>query len=686
LADLRLTSKDEEEVNRRRKQAAEAELGLRDSALNLNPSGTLEERTVDTSGPDIPPALGFGETASGAVAPTFGNLFGDFRTGELPVGVGSDEGQVAPEDLLAAGGPRNILEGERTSMGIGTALDLTNALLGRPTGTQSAQQAEDPKFGLDALSPYQRVLLGIADIVAVSQGDIMPSAQLKAQGKRGLTLEDQNNRQALTTGFKLMKDTTDLLADSGMSREDRIAAAATQVPIWESLLEGSGTIGLAIASNPTEADAMHAFFNNPDAFTGTMAEQWANYVFAVGLVDPARAGTLIEKAIDGGIISKTIDNVGPSIVQSLLPAQIDAARKMGGQMAEFANDLALGKEMTAEKYINWHAGLPKNLQMKGAYLESLSRDPSRYLTVFPGLSTPELIQKEKEADLAGERSAPIGMVNIHDLTDIVGGPRNGKFIRNLGSEYVPMGPYATALFGEKGAQEAGTPFGPLSPAMITDIQKELKDLRKTADELISIEEGYSRDLQTFGSRIRNVWLGAKASVTGGELSSEDEAFRRRFIGNRTRTLNSLSFTLNRLSGAAVSPQEFERIKQTRPADTDDPDEFRFKLETAIGLTMFSIARMHAWEMTGNTAKEAFTMRREDVRGIMRDKMQQLHNAYLNAYPDATEEKILESVARDIAKAFGVRVKDLSLIFEGGDDFTFEGGPQPGWPAGSRPQL
>jgi hypothetical protein len=231
-----------------------------------------------------------------------------------------------------------------------------------------------------------------------------------------------------------------------------------------------------------------------------------------------------------------------------------------------------------------------------------------------------------------------------------------------------------ALIGAYGDEEAGV-FGAPTAAMKTNIQKELLELRQNADELIGIEEGYNRDLMTLGARMRNAKLGVQSYLFGTELSPDDEAFRRRFLGNKTRMVTSLSAVLNRLSGAAVSPQEYERIETTRPSHDDDPDEARFKMETAIALNQFAVARMAVWEMMGQPEKIGFAyrLRRQDVRNVIKDKMTIHYNKLADRFTHLSHEELMLATSRDISEVLGVRPKDLLTILTGGSDVTFAGG-------------
>lgn len=640
-----------DEERRRAFERSNTVLGLDESQLDLNPTGGPASKS-----------LGLAPQASNA--PSFEDLFGNTELGILPKEVGTGPGQVDPEAIFQAGGPQAIQETQRTSMGIGTALDLTDALLGKTTGTQRADPVD--------LNGFQQTLLWISDIQAAVQGRALPSAQLDQQKWRLNQLEYKNNTQSIISGLSALKEFTDLT--SRLPREDRVAAMATQVPRFEKMVPGFGAIGLALADSPTEADAFHAFLATPNLFGGTAAEQLMNYVTALGAVDPARAGTIIENAIkEGGIISQSIDAIGPSVISGTLDAQIETGRSMGGEMADFANRIANADDITPEEYINWESKLPENVKVKDAYLESLGRSPERYLTVFPGMKTAELEELQRKHEVEGEFTNPIAMINTKDPTQIVGGPAQGKRIRNLPDYYVPMNITHEALF-PKEAGVAG-PFGPPTKATTTDVQKELINLRRNADELIGIQEGYRRNLQTYPAKAWNLYLSAKSGF-GGELSPEDQEFRRRFIGNRTRTVTSLSAVLNRLSGAAVSEHEMKRIELTRPAMGDAPDEFEYKLDTSIALNQFAVARMNAWRLIGgpdSRMEHAFNLRREDVRNIVQDTGRAIRHRYRGLYPNATEEQVTRATSKALAKEFGVREQDLLPIISQDPDRTFEGG-------------
>ena len=670
MADLGLVETEEERLLRLQRE--------RGSQLDLNPQGPLSERPVDTSGPpsEIP---GLARTPGG-VAPSFDNLFGNFQTGQLPVGSGLEEGQVSPKALAAAGGPRAVLEAQRTSMGVGTALDFTQALLGRTTGTQSAEQAEDPEFGLAALNPLQRIFLGIGDIVALSEGKMMPSMQLKMQGRNALTLEDQNNRQAMTTGFKLMKDTIDLISGSNLSREDRLGLGATQVPMWEATLPGFGAIGLAILNAPTEADAWHALMSDENFWKGTAAERESNYITAVGFVDQKRAGELLKNTFKkDGSYSQSLNAIGPSVFEQKLPAMIESARAMGGKMAEFANVLANGGEFTPEEFTNWVQGLAVNVQLEPAFLEQFNLNTEDYLSVtgLGGVRTAkyEAARQEKERD--GEYTSLTTLVSTDGYARTVTGPHQGKVIRNLVAAE-PTGWVEVAMtheaLGLGGDSTKGGIFDAPSSAVVTDIQKELLELQQNSDELIGIQEGFNANLQTYGAKFKN-WRLRIQQGFGGELSEEDTAFRTEFVANQTRTLTSLSATLNRLSGAAVSPQEFERIQGTRPSTEDDPGTFEIKMNTAIALNQFAHARMNVFRLIGeNRIGEAFNLRREDIRSFIQNMLIHEDEKQRNSPQGRTEDEISFAVLDHVAKEMGVRPEDLDGIVNGGPGVTLKGEP------------
>jgi hypothetical protein len=661
----------QEELERQKKLQADKEA----ARPTVNATDNLDLST-QTGGPGSKLGLADKVTAPslfedrGSNDTSFDTVFGNQEKGIVPTNVGYEANEVSPQAVFEAGGPQAIAEGERSSIGIGTALDITDSLLGKTTGTQRADPVE--------LSKFQQILLGVSDLIAITEGRTMPSTTLKSQKHRLQVLDKQQERMATINGLQVMQST--LAAVSSLPRDQRVQALALKVPELEKMSPGLGAIGLTLADNPNEAEATAAFMNNPDNFKGTMAETLFNYATAIGMVNSQRAGNIIEEAIKGGIFTQTIDNVGPTILEESIPAQIEAGRRMGGEMERMANVLAADGDITPEQYLAWQSNLPEASKVDDAYAESLAKSPERYLAVsgLRGMTTAALEQKRKEAEIKGEFSAPVAMVNTRERNPdgsliFVGGPSQSERIRSLGPEFVPMAINHDAIVGTEEDGSDG-PFGPPGPTTTARLQKTMIDLRVNSDELIGIQEGYRRDLQTFQSKAKNGWL-SMVSTFDGELSAEDIQFKREFISNKTRTLQALSAKLNRLSGAAVSPQEFARIAQTQPADDDNPIDFQVKMDTAIALNQFAIARLHAWEMMPepHTMSQAYRMTRGDVRTAIQEKSSEMYNAYADKFPDLTHEQLMVMTQRDTADAFGVRAEDFKTIMDGGLDVTLSGG-------------
>ncbi len=617
--------------------------------LQLNPSEGIAAKT------SIPALAGPSQQPQQEERPIFERAFGDTNKGILPV-------PVSGQEVLDEGGIKALQETRRgDTLIISDALDITNSLLGKVNRTQQA----DP----ENLSKFSKVLLFVSNIVAVGEGRTPPGLILDAQSKRAFTLEEQAGQQSYINGLDVIHKMVNSIASS--PRDQRQKIMESMIPQLERFGEGLGAIGLVLTAKPNERDAMTMVLNREDLFRGTMAEQFANYTTAIAAVDGIRAADLWEWALKNEIFSTTIDNVGPTEIANLKDRQISEGLRQGGDQAKFANAWASGSDITPEQYSLFNEKLSIGNQTNDAVLESYLKAPERYWNVFPGQMTSDLVEKQKILEQKGEFSAPVAMVNSNDPSQRVGGPNQSARIRALGPEWLPMAINHDALFGKDGG---GGVFGAPTPATTTQVQKELFELRATADELVGIEEGFDKFLQTNRAKAENFVLG-QIEAFGGELSPENEAFRKEFIFNKAATLTSLSNTLNRLSGAAVSPQEFERIQNTRPSDQDDPGEFEAKLEASIALTMFAIARWNVWRLQGNNqVGKAFNLRRRDVRSFITQKLIEVDDAYRDSRPDIDSETRSGLVSETVAREMGVRVRDLSFIQTGLISHTLLGDP------------
>ncbi len=164
--------------------------------LNLESGVASKERLPLLAGapPSEVPSLPTGERVE------FADLLGDASTGQIPRSVGPGVGEISPADLEASGDVRGVVAEQRPKMdSIRWALDLTNNLLGKPSGSQEAAILNDPKD----MSRFQKISLWTADLIALSEGRVRPSDQLDLQRFNAFSLDELRSQQKAASGFIL---------------------------------------------------------------------------------------------------------------------------------------------------------------------------------------------------------------------------------------------------------------------------------------------------------------------------------------------------------------------------------------------------------------------------------------------------------------------------------------------------
>jgi hypothetical protein len=156
--------------------------------------------------------------------------------------------------------------------------------------------------------------------------------------------------------------------------------------------------------------------------------------------------------------------------------------------------------------------------------------------------------------------------------------------------------------------ETGTPgsFGGSTKATRTKIQGKLFDAANSLARLNQIDLSFDEKFQTVGTKANQARISAQLKFAPGTVSESDRAERGRFITHSQNAFDNLSITLNELSGAAITPQEFERLKKSLPNpgegifDGDDEVAFGSKLGNARDKAKLAIMRYTYFSRNGVT--------------------------------------------------------------------------------------
>lgn len=132
-------------------------------------------------------------------------------------------------------------------------------------------------------------------------------------------------------------------------------------------------------------------------------------------------------------------------------------------------------------------------------------------------------------------------------------------------------------------------------ATTSDAQKKILDANGAIQRLAEIREMYRPEFQQIVTQISQRGL-AWSEKLGNELSPENKAQLNDYTEYRASAYDHMSTILNQLSGAAISPQEAERLLKSlpdpggMPGTGDSPTEFEAKLRRAEGTVKLSLIR------------------------------------------------------------------------------------------------
>jgi len=638
----------------RRREEDEPNLGLKApggvASQERLPQLAAAPPTVEQ--PSEIPSLATGELVG------FDEALGNASTGQLPLNIGTGAGEIHPANLKASGGIEGVVAEQRPKIdSIRWFKDLTDNLLGKPSGSQEAAILDPPK----EMSRFQKSSLWFADFVAMSEGRVRPSDQLDLQRVRAFDLRDYQRQQMTIKGFGMMNDVTEQLAKV-RNPEQRFEIAKLFVPSLEELSPGLGTTALLLAAQPDAGDAVAHLYQNEAFWKGSRAEKLMNVIAAVSPWNSDLANEYFELGINGKIWEDSFDDQSPAIIAARLPEMIESGRRSSDpKMVKLSNTIASKGETTPEDVGFWLNNQAVNHNVGTGVINSYLRSSENHRRTFNTVSI-ERMRKLEENETEGPLETLIRKNRTTGEWESVGVRRNSKETNDrLAAGWLPLElSHATT---ETDVDLFGTP----TPAMKTSLQEELMGIRQNADELIGIEEGFDLSLMTKGSKIQ-AWTISQMTAFTGKIDDEDLAFMTDFLGNKTRMLTSLSALLNRLSGAAVSPQEFERLKGTRPSPDDTPIEAKIKMQTAIALNAFRIARANVFlNMGDQSVGRAFNLRREDVRTAVQTLIAERISEEMDKPGDRTQEHRHDEGIERAAKELGVRVVDFDTIL--GNDLT-----------------
>lgn len=193
-----------------------------------------------------------------------------------------------------------------------------------------------------------------------------------------------------------------------------------------------------------------------------------------------------------------------------------------------------------------------------------------------------------------------------DMVDTPFGKMGRDEARDLGSTLLLDPRYATAGKAILDSIE-GPNQGQMGKAAQNQIEEKTLNNAAMLARLGDIGKRFDPKFLEIPTRMKMLgasWSAKAGAQLGGKLSTEQQGELSRFASFKSASVNNLNTILKELSGAAVTPQEYERLKNDVPQagtgifDGDDPVSFKAKLDRAQQTARAAIARYNFMRSKG----------------------------------------------------------------------------------------
>ncbi len=248
-----------------------------------------------------------------------------------------------------------------------------------------------------------------------------------------------------------------------------------------------------------------------------------------------------------------------------------------------------------------------------------------------------------------------------------------KEARGQKGQDLTVDPDGTVHFSQ-GGQGSG-----LGRAATNQLQKDMVDSSTMLVRLNDIEKSYNEGYLTAAGKFDMTRLTLLQKIAPGMMDKDDKETVKEASEFYTNALTNLNMTLNELSGAAVSVQEFKRISQALPnpgkkgflniLSGDSITDFKTKLDVAIKRSKMAVARLNYVDKNGFTIGKN---RKGDLTGffdtdgkmitlsnmpkIMDERANEIGERMLAENPEMSVDEVRGIVSDKIAQEFGMVVE------------------------------
>lgn len=241
-----------------------------------------------------------------------------------------------------------------------------------------------------------------------------------------------------------------------------------------------------------------------------------------------------------------------------------------------------------------------------------------------------------------------------EVTKRVGGPKAER------GTSLTVNPETGEISFYEGVNAQGA-FSGLGKAAENKVEGDILNATEMLARVNTIGSLFKPEYQTLQGKGEAAWLGLKAKSGGalGELSPDQEAYLADFADYRSTAVNNLNTILKELSGAAVNPHEYERIKAAMPNagtgvfDGDDPITFKSKMDARLRDTKLAIARQTYHRTNGLSGDPWDTIALSEMPKKMAKREGELLEQVKSQNPQADDGAIRAQVRALMKQEFGL---------------------------------
>jgi len=285
--------------------------------------------------------------------------------------------------------------------------------------------------------------------------------------------------------------------------------------------------------------------------------------------------------------------------------------------------------------------------------QSFNQAPQPMPGVTLAADQPQAQPPQQAAPIADEIDTPYGRMSREEA-------------RQLGGSMLLSPKYSAAGRALLDSVEKVTGAGAdLGKAAVNQLQERTINAAANLARLGDIEKRFNPQFLEIPTRLNMIgasWGAKLGPELGGKIAPEIQKQLSDYSGFRSAAVNNLNTILKELSGAAVTPQEFERIQADQPTagtgilDGDDPVSFQAKMKRSTQSLKAAIARYNYLLSNGvkfDAAGIDRFMRLDDVPAAIDKRGAEIEQQLRQSNPNADPSAIQGEVAKRLKQEFGI---------------------------------